>query len=158
MVQQGARPSRSGWSSPTTRTGRPANPSYAGPGVPTHFGDGYPLLVTTEASLAALNELIAAGDKADEGPLPMVRFRPNLVIGGGLPWAEDGWLRVRVGEAEFRVVKGCDRCAIPTTNEDEAVRGKEPTYTPGRHRRWDGAVSLGINAVPLTPGRHLACG
>ena len=85
---------------------RQANPAYAGPGVPMHFGDGYPLLLTTEASLAALNDLIAAGEKADEGPLPMVRFRPNLVIGGGLPWAEDGWLRLRVGEAEFRRGQG----------------------------------------------------
>jgi uncharacterized protein YcbX len=137
---------------------RQANPAYAGPGVPMHFGDGYPLLVTTEASLAALNELIAAGDKADEGPLPMVRFRPNLVIGGGLPWAEDGWLRLRVGEAELRVVKGCDRCAIPTTDEATAVRGKEPTYTLAEHRRWDGAVWFGMNVVPLTPGATLRVG
>ena len=137
---------------------RQANPAYAGPGVPMHFGDGYPLLVTTEASLAALNDLIAAGEKADEGPLPMVRFRPNLVIGGGLPWAEDGWLRLRVGEAEFRVVKGCDRCAIPTTDENTAVRRKEPTYTLAKHRRWDGAVWFGMNVVPLTPGATLRVG
>jgi uncharacterized protein YcbX len=137
---------------------RQANPTYAGPGVPMHFGDGYPLLLTTEASLAALNELIAAGEKADEGPLPMVRFRPNLVVGGGLPWAEDGWRRVRVGAAEFRVVKGCDRCAIPTTDELTAVRRKEPTYTLAKHRRWDGAVWFGMNLVPLTPGATLHVG
>ena len=137
---------------------RQANPAYAGPGVPMHFGDGYPLLVTTEASLAALNDLIAAGEKADEGPLPMVRFRPNLVVGGGIPWAEDGWLRLRVGEAEFRVVKGCDRCAIPTTDEVTAVRRKEPTYTLAKHRRWDGAVWFGMNVVPLTPGATLRVG
>jgi len=137
---------------------RQANPAYAGPGVPLHLGDGYPLMVTTEASLAALNELIAAGERSDEGPLPMVRFRPNLVIGGGLPWAEDGWLRLRVGEAELRVVKGCDRCAIPTTDEHTAVRGKEPTYTLAKHRRWDGAVWFGMNVVPLTPGTTLHVG
>ena len=137
---------------------RQANPAYAGPGVPVHFGDAYPLLVTTEASLAALNDLIAAGEKADEGPLPMVRFRPNLVIGGGIPWAEDGWLRLRVGEAEFRAVKGCDRCAIPTTDEGTAVRRKEPTYTLAKHRRWDGAVWFGMNLVPLTPGATLRVG
>jgi uncharacterized protein YcbX len=137
---------------------RQANPAYAGPGVPMHFGDAYPLLLTTEASLAALNELVAAGARADEGPLPMVRFRPNLVVGGGVPWAEDGWLRLRVGEAEFRVVKGCDRCAIPTTDENTAVRRKEPTYTLARHRRWDGAVWFGMNLVPLTPGATLRVG
>jgi uncharacterized protein YcbX len=137
---------------------RVADPRFAGPGVPMHFGDGYPLLLTTEASLAALNELIAAGEKSGEGPLPMVRFRPNLVIGGGQPWAEDGWLRLRVGQAEFRVVKGCDRCAIPTTDEATAFRGKEPTYTLARHRRWDGAVWFGMNVVPLTPGATLRVG
>ncbi len=137
---------------------RQANPAYAGSGVPMHFGDGYPLLLTTEASLAALNELIAAGEKADEGPLPMVRFRPNLVVGGGLPWAEDGWRRLRVGAAEFRLVKGCDRCAIPTTDENTAVRRKEPTYTLAKHRRWDGAVWFGMNLVPLTPGATLRVG
>jgi len=137
---------------------RQSNPEYAGPGVPMHFGDGYPLLLTTEASLAALNELIAAGEKADEGPLPMVRFRPNLVVGGGAPWAEDGWLRLRVGEAEFRVVKGCDRCAIPTTDEETAVRRKEPTYTLAKHRRWDGAVWFGMNLVPVNPGTTIRVG
>jgi uncharacterized protein YcbX len=137
---------------------RQANPEYAGPGVPMHFGDAYPLLLATEASLAALNELIAAGPRADEGPLPMVRFRPNLVVAGGPPWVEDGWRRIRVGEAEFRVVKGCDRCAIPTTDDQTGVRRKEPTYTLAQHRRWDGAVWFGMNLVPVTPGATLHVG
>jgi uncharacterized protein YcbX len=137
---------------------RQANPEYAGPGVPMHFGDGYPLLLTTQASLAALNDLVDAGPRADEGPLPMVRFRPNLVVAGSLPWAEDGWRRVRVGAAEFRVVKGCDRCAIPTTDDETAVRRKEPTYTLAQHRRWDGAVWFGMNLVPVTPGAILHVG
>jgi uncharacterized protein YcbX len=137
---------------------RRANPDFAGPAVPMHFGDGYPVLLTTEASLAALNELIAAGEKADEGPLPMVRFRPNLVVAGSPAWVEDGWRRLRVGEAEFRVVKGCDRCAIPTTDERTAVRRKEPTYTLAKHRRWDGAVWFGMNLVPVTPGATLRVG
>ncbi len=137
---------------------RQANPDFAGPGVPLHFGDGYPVLLTTDGSLAALNDLIAAGPKADEGPLPMVRFRPNLVVAGSEPWAEDGWRRVRVGAAEFRVVKGCDRCAIPTTDELTAVRRKEPTYTLAQHRRWDGAVWFGMNLVPLTPCATLHVG
>src|SRR5262245_12980448 len=137
---------------------RQADPGYAGPGVPMHFGDGYPLLLATEASLAALNEWVAAGPRAFEGPIPMVRFRPNLVVAGSLPWAEDGWRRLRIGAAEFRVVKGCDRCAIPTTDEQTAVRHKEPTYTLAQHRRWDGAVWFGMNLVPLTPGATLHVG
>ncbi len=88
----------------------------------------------------------------------MVRFRPNLVVDGSPPWEEDGWRRVRVGDAEFRVVKGCDRCAIPTTDEVTAVRRKEPTYTLAQHRRWDGAVWFAMNLVPVTPGATLRVG
>ena len=137
---------------------RQADPAFAGPGVPMKLADGYPLLLTTGASLDALNELIAAGRRAEEGPLPMVRFRPNLVVGGARPWVEDGWRRIRVGTAEFRLVKGCARCAIPTTDEQTAVRGKEPTYTLSRHRRWDGAVWFGMNLVPVSPGATLHVG
>ena len=129
---------------------RQANPAYAGPGVPMAFGDGYPLLLATEESLAALNELVASGKRADEGPLPMVRFRPNVVVAGGQAWAEDGWRRVRVGAAVFRAVKGCDRCAIPATDHLTAVRYKEPTYTLAQHRRWGGKVWFGMNLVPET--------
>jgi uncharacterized protein len=137
---------------------RQANPEYAGPGVPMSFGDAYPLLLTTEESLAALNELIATGSKADQGPVPMVRFRPNVVVAGGTAWAEDGWRRLRIGEAVFRAVKGCDRCTIPTTDEQTAVRRHEPTYTLSRHRRWDGAVWFGMNLVPVTPHATLRVG
>ncbi len=137
---------------------RPANPAFAGPGVPLHLGDGYPMLLASEESLAALNDLIAEGRRADEGPVPMVRFRPNLVVAGEHAWSEDGWRRLRVGEAVFRAVKGCDRCAIPTTDEETAVRRKEPTYTLARHRRWDGATWFGMNLVPETPGATLRVG
>ena len=135
-----------------------ANPAYAGPGVPMAFGDGYPLLLATEESLAALNELIAAGARAGEGPLPMVRFRPNVVVAGGPAWAEDGWVRLRIGEAVFRAVKGCDRCAIPATDHETAIRYKEPTFTLARHRRWDGKVWFGMNLVPETRQATLRVG
>lgn len=127
-------------------------------GTNVAFADGYPLLLATEESLADLNALIAQGSKADEGPLPMVRFRPNLVVAGESAWSEDGWRRLRVGEAVFRAVKGCARCAIPTTDEETAVRRKEPTYTLARLRRWDGAVWFAMNLVPETPGATLRVG
>src|SRR5262245_55980151 len=62
------------------------------------FADGYPLLLATEESLTALNDWIAEGPRADEGPLPMTRFRPNVVVRGAPAWAEDGWRRLRIGE------------------------------------------------------------
>jgi uncharacterized protein len=139
-------------------TRRSASPRLAGPGVPVSFADGYPLNVATESSLAALNELIAEGPFSEQGPLPMVRFRANLVVAGTPAWAEDGWRRIRVGEAVFRVVKGCDRCAIPTTDAVTAERFKEPTATLARHRRWDGGVWFGMNIVPENPGATVSVG
>ena len=135
---------------------RQTDPAHAADGV--SFADGYPLLLANEASLDELNGWIAEGPMADQGPLPMIRFRPNLVVRGAPAWAEDGWRRVRVGEAEFRAVKGCARCVIPTTNHETAGRGKEPTATLARFRRWDGEVWFAINLIPDTPGATVRVG
>lgn len=131
---------------------RPVDPDYARPGETVSFADGFPLLVTTEASLAALNALIAAGDHPGEGPLPMDRFRPNAVIAGTAPWAEDTWTRIRIGEVEFRVVKPCGRCVVTTTDQRTAARGREPLRTLARHRRFGGRLVFGQNLVPVRPG------
>ncbi|MFE2264356.1 MOSC domain-containing protein [Streptomyces griseosporeus] len=135
---------------PATR--RPVDPDHALPGETVSFADGFPLLVTTTASLDALNALIAQGDHAHEGPLPMNRFRPNLVVAGTAAWAEDDWTRIAVGEAEFRVAKMCGRCVVTTTDQHSATRGKEPLRTLGRHRRMNGSLVFGQNLVPLGPG------
>ncbi|MEV6959807.1 MOSC N-terminal beta barrel domain-containing protein [Streptomyces sp. NPDC051207] len=131
---------------------RPVDPRFALPGETVSFADGYPLLVTTTASLDALNSLIAQGEHADEGPLPMNRFRPNVVVTGTDAWAEDGWQRVSIGEVDFRVAKKCGRCVVTTTDQSSAERGKEPLHTLGRHRRIDGMLVFGQNLVPLSPG------
>ncbi|WP_030685928.1 MOSC domain-containing protein [Streptomyces globisporus] len=131
---------------------RPVDPDYALPGETVSFADGYPLLVTTTASLDALNSLIAQGDHADEGPLPMNRFRPNLVIEGTAPWAEDDWKRLAVGEVTFRVARPCGRCVVTTTDQFTAERGKEPLRTLARHRTGDGRVLFGQNLVPEHTG------
>ncbi|MFE1927655.1 MOSC domain-containing protein [Streptomyces asoensis] len=131
---------------------RPVDPEYARPGETVAFADGYPLLVTTTASLDALNSLIARDGHTAEGPLPMNRFRPNLVVAGTTPWAEDGWSRIAVGEVEFRVAKPCGRCVVTTTDQGTAARGKEPLYTLGRHRRLGGKLVFGQNLVPLRRG------
>ncbi|MGW8764078.1 MOSC domain-containing protein [Streptomyces sp. NPDC055815] len=131
---------------------RPVDPDYALPGETVSFADGYPLLVTTVSSLDALNSLIAQGDHADEGPLPMNRFRPNLVIEGTAPWAEDGWTRLAVGEVTFRVPRPCGRCVVTTTDQLTGERGKEPLRTLGRHRKNDGRLIFGQNLVPEHTG------
>lgn len=131
---------------------RPVDPAYALPGETVSFADGYPLLVAATSSLDALNSLIAQGDHAHEGPLPMNRFRPNLVIEGTAPWAEDGWTRLAVGEVTFRVARPCGRCVVTTTNQLTAERGKEPLWTLARHRKNDGRVIFGQNLVPEHTG------
>ncbi|MGR8011994.1 MOSC domain-containing protein [Streptomyces hypolithicus] len=131
---------------------RPVDPQYARAGETVSFADGFPLLVTTLASLDALNSLIAQGDHADEGPLPMNRFRPNLVLDGPAPWVEDGWRRIAVGEVTFRVVKPCGRCVITTTDQRTGERGKEPLRTLARHRRSGDQLIFGQNLVPEGTG------
>lgn len=131
---------------------RPVDPDFARPGETVSFADGYPLLVTTLASLQALNSLIAQGDHAHEGPLPMNRFRPNAVVSGTAPWAEDDWSRIAIGEVTFRVAKMCGRCVVTTTDQTTAERGKEPLRTLGRHRRFGGQLVFGQNLVPESPG------
>ncbi|MFD5074980.1 MOSC domain-containing protein [Streptomyces sp. NPDC058371] len=122
------------------------------PGETVSLADQYPLLLTTPASLDALNSLIAQGDHADEGPLPMNRFRPNVVVEGTAAWDEDDWTRITIGEVTFRVAKMCGRCVVTTTDQSTAERGKEPLRTLGRHRRFGDGLAFGQNLVPESVG------
>ncbi|MCM3846309.1 MOSC domain-containing protein [Pseudonocardia sp. DR1-2] len=122
------------------------------------YADGYPLLLASTASLHALDALVADGPNAAEAPLPMTRFRPNAVVDGAPAWAEDGWRRIRIGAAEFRVAKGCARCVLTTVDPDTAVKGREPMATLARHRRFDGKVWFGVNLIPDDPGAEIAVG
>ncbi|MBC2864575.1 MOSC domain-containing protein [Streptomyces mexicanus] len=135
---------------PATR--RPVDPTYALPGETVSFADGYPLLLASRASLDSLNALIAEGDRAEEGPVPMNRFRPNVVVAGAPAWAEDDWQRITIGEVVFRVAKPCGRCVVTTTDQATAERGKEPLRTLGRHRRFGGDLVFGQNLVPESTG------
>ncbi|MCQ4083603.1 MOSC domain-containing protein [Streptomyces sp. RB6PN25] len=131
---------------------RPVDPEYSLPGDMVTFADGYPLLLTSAASLDALNSLIAQGGRPDEGPLPMNRFRPNVVVEGTEAWAEDGWRRIAIGEVSLRVAKPCGRCIITTTDQRTAVRGKEPLATLARHRRFGDSLVFGQNLIPENRG------
>jgi uncharacterized protein len=83
------------------------------------FADGHPLLLATEPSLARLNEEL-------EEPVPMNRFRPNIVVDGAAlaPYDEDFWTRVRIGELSAFVVKASDRCVTTDVDQDTAATGK----------------------------------
>ncbi|WP_299052086.1 MOSC N-terminal beta barrel domain-containing protein [uncultured Nocardioides sp.] len=131
---------------------RPVDPRYAGTDDRVNFADGFPLHLTTDRSLTALNHLIDDGPRADEGPLPMSRFRPNLVVAGAEAWEEDTWRRIRVGTGddavEFRMPKGCARCVMTATDPASGELGREPLATLVRHRRWDGKSWFGMNLIP----------
>jgi hypothetical protein len=132
-------------------TRRSTNPDYSRDGDVVSFADGYPLLLTSEESLERLNEWIAEGKHAAEGPLPMTRFRPNVVVAGAAAFAEDDWRLVSIGDVRFRVAKGCGRCVFTTVDPDTATKGKEPLAALARHRRWDGNVWFGVNLIPDAP-------
>jgi hypothetical protein len=134
-------------------TCRPINEKYAEPQDRVSFADGYPVLLTNAASLDALNEWLLA-DGAPEGPLPMNRFRPNIVVSGAPPWAEDDWLgrRLRIGAVTFRVVKPCDRCVVTTTDQETGERGHEPLRALGRHRNVNQKLLFGTNLIPDSTG------
>ncbi len=121
---------------------RPVDPTYAtGERDQVGFADGYPFLLISEESLVDLNGRMAE-------PLPMNRFRPNIVVaGGGEPYLEDSWQRIRIGAIAFRVAKACARCAIPTTNQATAERGKEPLTTLATYRKGERGVLFGQNLI-----------
>jgi uncharacterized protein YcbX len=122
---------------------RQVNPERARPGDLVNFADGYPLLLIGEASLADLNSRLPEG----HAPLEMRRFRPNIVVSGSAPFAEDGWAELRIGALSFRGVKGCDRCVVTTLDPDTGVAGKEPLRTLSQFRKWDGKVWFGMNLI-----------
>jgi uncharacterized protein len=128
------------------RVVRPADPTYAPSGTRVSFADAFPFLLISEASLTDLNSRLAT-------PLPMNRFRPNLVVGGGEPYQEDEWSSITVGEIRMQVVKPCSRCVITTTDQNTAERGKEPLRTLATYRRQDGEVMFGQNVVHENQGK-----
>lgn len=112
----------------------------------TGFADGYPILVVSEESLADLNSRL-------ETPLPMNRFRPNLVLRGCDAFAEDTWKRVRIGGVEMAVVKPCGRCLVTTIDKDTLEKSREPLKTLNTFRKRGGKVMFGQNVIPLGQGR-----
>jgi uncharacterized protein YcbX len=120
---------------------------FAQPGDRVSFADGYPVLLANTASLDAVNDWLA--ESGDE-PVPMHRFRPNLVIAGAPAWAEDGWLggRLRIGELTFRVARHCARCRVTTIDQETGETGRQPLHVLGKHRRIDGGLMFAVNLIP----------
>lgn len=131
---------------------RQVDTAYAEVGERVAFADGFPLLLIGQASLEDLSQRVGR-------PLEMQRFRPNLVVAGAAPYAEDGWKRIRIGELELRVVKGCSRCIMTTLDPQTGERSadREPLATLKDYRQRDGEVYFGQNLIACGPG-ELALG
>lgn len=116
--------------------------SWEGDDYHVSFADGFPVLVCTTGSLADLNGRL-------KHPVPMSRFRPNLVVEGAGAWAEDGWRRLRIGEVELKLVKPCSRCVVTTVdqNSGEIPDRREPLRTLAGFRQRPGGVMFGQNAL-----------
>jgi MOSC domain-containing protein len=110
------------------------------------FADGYPVLLISEESLSDLNTRL-------EQPLPMNRFRPNIVVSGAdQAYVEDTWAEIRIGAVGFSVVKACARCITTTTDQSTAERGHEPLATLATYRNVARGVLFGQNLIHSAPG------
>ncbi len=125
---------------------RQVDTRYGRKGDRTAFSDGFSLLLIGQGSLDDLNRRMPQ-------PLPMRRFRPNLVVSGAGPYAEDRWRRIRIGDLEMRVVKPCSRCIITTVDPDRGeYTGKEPLKTLAGYRRKGNRVYFGQNLIHQSGG------
>ncbi|GAA0358624.1 hypothetical protein GCM10009092_23540 [Bowmanella denitrificans] len=118
-------------------------------GVDVSFADGFPLLLISRASLEELNRRSPIAHK-------MAQFRPNLVVEDTLPFAEDGWDRIRIGEVEFKLDCPCSRCIFTTRDAKtgEFLGDQEPLKTLGQFRKDpSGKINFGMNLIPLNEGR-----
>lgn len=111
------------------------------------LADAFPLLLISQAALDQLNAKLAS-------PVPMLRFRPNLVVAGTAPHAEDGWRRICIGGIEFDVVKACTRCVFTTVDFERGERDPagEPLRTLTTYRRTPDGVTFGQNLIPRGSG------
>ena len=113
---------------------------YASNNEITSFADDYPMLLIGDASLEDLNTRL-------ETPIPMNRFRPNIVFSGGAPFQEDRLQQFSINGIGFSGVKPCARCIITTTDQENAVRSKEPLKTLATYRTRNNKILFGQNLV-----------
>ena len=121
---------------------RPVDPRYAVGDNHVSLADGYPILIIGMESLNDLNQRLPS-------PVPMNRFRPNLIFTGGKPYEEDNWRTFKIGSGRFSGVKPCGRCVFTTIDQQTGIKGTEPLVTLSRYRNFNGKVNFGQNVIPL---------
>lgn len=126
-------------------TKRRVDHTYAHNNEIVSFADAFPLLLISQSSLDDLNRRLAV-------PVPMNRFRPNLVLNGGSPFCEDLLTEFQIGSVTFNAVKPCARCVMTTVNQDNGVVGKEPLKTLASYRTFNNKVMFGQNLLQKNTG------
>ncbi len=116
----------------------------------TSFADAYPFMMLGQASLDELNSRMT-------DPLPINRFRPNIVFKGGKAFEEDVMDQLTISSIDFYGVKLCARCPIPTIDQNTGARGKEPLKTLAKYRQRDNKVYFGQNLIHNGEG-HICVG
>jgi uncharacterized protein YcbX len=130
----------------------PDKPELNPAGTLVSFADGYPYLLASEESLAKLNAQLTE-------PVPMNRFRPNLVVAGLPADAEDTWHDFHIAGLSFRAVRGCGRCVMTTIDQTTGVKnpGGEPLRTLATYRQQGRKIMFGQNVTGPASG-HLRVG
>lgn len=113
---------------------------YAKNGEITSFSDGYPFLLIGQASLDDLNRKLSE-------PIPMNRFRPNIIFEGGESYEEDTWENFSIAEIDFSCAKPCARCIVTTISQETAQIGKEPLKTLSTYRKFSNKILFGQNLL-----------
>jgi uncharacterized protein len=124
---------------------RRVDEAHAHKGERVGFADAFPYLLTSEASLSDLNARLGDG-------VPMDRFRPNLVVRGAPPWAEDAWTAIGVRSVVFHALKPCSRCSVITVDQATGIAGKDPLATLATFRARSNRVYFGWNLVAESEG------
>ncbi len=125
---------------------RQVDTHYARRGETVSFADGFPLLLISASALDELNSRLTE-------PVSLDRFRPNLIVEGCEPHAEDGWQRLRIGELEFEVAKPCARCAVPSLDQRSGEKHPEILRALASYRRGeDRQVYFGQNLLYAEAG------
>lgn len=125
---------------------REPNPQFSREGDRIGFSDAMPVLVAGESSLEDLNSRL-------ESPIPMNRFRANIIVSGSEAYAEDGWREgFTLGGVRFRHAKHCGRCRVTTTDQETAVVGQEPLRALAKYRREGNNVIFGTYYIPEAAG------
>jgi uncharacterized protein len=125
---------------------RPADPNYAPFDANVSFADGFPYLIIGQSSLDDLNTRLSES-------VSMMRFRPNLVFEGGIPYDEDQWYEFTIGSVTFYGVKPCARCVLTTVDPEKGeVSGKEPLRTLSTYRKRNNKIFFGQNVLTQKSG------